>query len=269
MNAAVSIARDGVATLPARAAHALARFAEPYRPAISRLANRHPRLADLANSFPALLFAIAVSPRGFDPERVIARVIAGQPLAELAALARVPMWTRKLHPRILTAPLPVLPDSPSFARQIGNHLPLRNRQDAPWLDVIADAARWGHDDLAVWFARHYASRDASAAILRRHAIAAWAWHCRSPDAPASAMLGVRWAPGMSCNTALDLFWRWIPAISFQLLLHDRDIVDHWAIPATVDGFAFAPIYTALELASVSGLSVPDDKLNSPTRTPLM
>lgn len=252
MNAAIAPARDSSRASVDRTAQSVARFAKPHRSAIARLAARHPRLADLAISFPALLFALAAPRRRFDPESAIARVIAGAPLAELSASTGAPLWTRKLHPRVLTAPLPQLPDSAAFARQIVNHLPVRNREEAPWLDVIADAARWGHEDLAVWFARHYATREAVGAIRQRWAIAAWAWHCRNAAAPASAMLATRWAPGMSCRTALDAVWRWVPAVSFLLLLDGREIADHWATPASVDGFSFAPISTPQELAAISG-----------------
>lgn len=252
MNAAIALARNSSRTSASRTAQALARFAKPYRSAISRLAARHPRLADLAISFPALLFGLAMPRRGFDPEPAIARVIAGAPLAELSALTGIPLWTRKLLPRVLTAPLPRLPDSAAFARQIVNHLPQRNREEASWLDVIADTARWGHEDLAVWFARHYAARENIDAIRQRWALAAWAWHCRNPSAPASAALAARWTPAMSCTAALDAVWRWVPAVSFLLLLDGREITDHWATPASVDGFTFAPVSTPQELAAISG-----------------
>jgi hypothetical protein len=48
---------------------------------------RHSRIADLAASFPALLFALAVPRHGLDPALALARVIDGVGLAEVAAAA--------------------------------------------------------------------------------------------------------------------------------------------------------------------------------------
>src|SRR6185436_7217767 len=93
------------------------------QPAVRRLALRHSRLADLAVSFPALLGALAVPREGFKPEPVIARIVSGAPLAELARAADVALWLRKLAPPLLPRAIPKLPDSHDFRRQILNHLP--------------------------------------------------------------------------------------------------------------------------------------------------
>jgi hypothetical protein len=64
----------------------LARFSKPYNQRVRVFAARHPRLADLALSFPALLFALAAPRRNFNPEPVIERVIDGARLAEQIAV---------------------------------------------------------------------------------------------------------------------------------------------------------------------------------------
>jgi hypothetical protein len=74
----------------------LARYAPDVRARICAAAGRHPRLADLAVTFPGLLFALAV--RGVDVEQARAHVVAGRPLRDAAEAARVPMWLRKLPP---------------------------------------------------------------------------------------------------------------------------------------------------------------------------
>src|SRR5688572_18970300 len=84
----------------------LARYHKDFRTLVQALARRHPRLGDLAASFPALLFALAAPRRGFRPEGVIARAIEGAPLKTLAELAAVPLWLRKLPPEAFTRPLP-------------------------------------------------------------------------------------------------------------------------------------------------------------------
>src|SRR6185437_4013219 len=69
----------------------LRRFHPRFQGRVRLLAERHPRIADLAVSFPALLFALAVPRPAFDPAPVLARVVAGHSLAEAAAAAGLPM----------------------------------------------------------------------------------------------------------------------------------------------------------------------------------
>jgi len=58
---------------------------------VRAVAARHTRLADLAVSFPSLLFALALPRPDIDPGPAIARVIDGRPLREVAAAARLPV----------------------------------------------------------------------------------------------------------------------------------------------------------------------------------
>src|SRR5437660_5050467 len=76
----------------------LRRYHPRFQGAVRALAMRHSRIADLAASFPGLLFALAVSRPGLDPARALARVVDGHALADVAAAADVPMWLRRLPP---------------------------------------------------------------------------------------------------------------------------------------------------------------------------
>jgi hypothetical protein len=67
----------------------LRRYHPRYQGAVRVLAMRHPRIADLAASFPALLFALAVPRPGLDPEPALALAIDGLGLAEVGAAADV------------------------------------------------------------------------------------------------------------------------------------------------------------------------------------
>src|SRR5262245_57488027 len=96
----------------------LRRYCAVVNAQVRALAGRHSRLADLAVSFPALLFALAVPRVGFDPRPAVARVIAGASLADVAGEARVPLWLRKLPPEALVRPLPLLPDGALFRKRI-------------------------------------------------------------------------------------------------------------------------------------------------------
>src|SRR5215471_19323922 len=87
----------------------LRRYSRAAQPRVRALADRHPRLADLAVSFPPLLFALALPRLGQDPEPAIVCAIEGRPLGEIAATAGVPRWLRRLPVDGLTRPLPRLP----------------------------------------------------------------------------------------------------------------------------------------------------------------
>jgi len=92
----------------------LRRYHSRFQGAVRTLAMRHSHIADLALSFPALLFALAAPRRGLDRRPALMRVIDGLSLAEAAAAAEVPMWLRKLPPEAFSRPLQRLPDGDLF-----------------------------------------------------------------------------------------------------------------------------------------------------------
>lgn len=68
-------------------------------------AMQHARIADLAVSFPGLLFALAVPRAGRDSTLALAHVIDGRSLAEAAAAAGIPLWLRRLPPEAFIFPI--------------------------------------------------------------------------------------------------------------------------------------------------------------------
>jgi hypothetical protein len=227
----------------------LARFSKPYNQRVRVLCARHPRIADLAQSFPALLFALAAPRRNFVPEPVIQRVIDGARLAELSSLAGVPLWTRKLPPEAFDQPLPArLPDGALFRRQIANHLPKR-RDAAKWLKAVADAADWGTEPLAVWVARELARnpRKFRHSALRR--VALWAWYGTTVGTGRDGLPQKAWQPSMTFASAQTDAEDWLEqCVELQLFLGASPIEDMWLRSATVDGFAFVPLLTAAAIA---------------------
>jgi hypothetical protein len=121
------------------------RYCPQFQGAVRALAMRHSRVADLAVSFPALLFALAVPRPGLDPARAIERAIEGVSLAKVAAAADVPLWLRRLPPEALSRPIARLPDGEVFRRQIANHLPRSPKVAQIWLQAVADIADLAHE----------------------------------------------------------------------------------------------------------------------------
>lgn len=92
----------------------LRRYHPRFRETVRALSMRHSRIADLAASFPALLFALAVPRPGLDPAPALARVIDGLALADAAVAAEVPLWLRKLPAEALVQPFHGCPTASCF-----------------------------------------------------------------------------------------------------------------------------------------------------------
>ncbi|MCP1830457.1 hypothetical protein J2R76_007157 [Bradyrhizobium sp. USDA 4532] len=133
--------------------HQLRRYHPHVQGRVRALAMRHTRLADLAASFPALLFALAVPRAGIASARARACVIDGRSLADAAAAAGIPLWLRRLPPEAFTAPITGLPDDELFRRQIANHLPPSPKLAPIWLKIRRGGCRARHGPAAVWIAR--------------------------------------------------------------------------------------------------------------------
>lgn len=225
----------------------LQRFHRRQRMAVAEIARRHPRLADLALSFPALLFTLAARRPGVDSEAVLAGVIAGRPLPELAAAAKLPLWTRKLPPETFRYPIPHLPDGEVFQRRIGNHVPKRQRFLHRWLWTIAIAGYWGGPDFAIWCAKHTAADGKRLKEIPTGQLALWAWHSLRPELSASQAIEQRWQPEIGYDSAVTAASGWIRNLVARAspVPAARDVP--FLTSGECDGFTFVPLTTRCEL----------------------
>ena len=235
--------------------HKLRRFRPEVQPRVRHMAARHPWIADLAVSFPALLFALAF-PRKRD-DSIPLMVTGGAPLARLATELNVPQWMRAFPPEAFAAAIPALPDTPDFRRRIANHFP-KHWKDAPrWMEHVANAARWGDDEIAIWFARETPLTERRVKYMRKRVDTKWrivllhAWFSSRPDTPARAAIETPWTPAMQWKAATDAAYAWRTKLTIPLYLGDGDVADMWLSPGAADGFAFTPIRTAAELEAES------------------
>jgi hypothetical protein len=215
---------------------------------VRALAARHSRVADLAASFPALLFALAVPRPGLDPTRAIARAIEGVSLAEVAAAADVPVWLRRLPPEAFWRPIMTLPDGEIFRRRIANHLPCSPRVAPMWLQAVADIAGLAHDAAAVWIAREVARERRGVKPNRLRLIGLWAWFSGQPDTLGFTMIRTPWTPAMRIGPALDAAQDWRTTVDLHVRLGRERIADVWLQPARVGGYDFVPLTSASDVA---------------------
>lgn len=233
-----------------RIARILSRYRQEVQPALRRLAARHPHLADLTVSFPALAVALARPRRDFVPGPVTALAVAGAPLAELAKTAAVPLWLRKLPPEAFAGELPAVPDTRDLSRRILNHLPARPVRSKTWLEAVALAAYWADEEFAIWIAREFtAAKQPITTIDRRHIrrLALFSFFSRAPGTRAHILLERKWTPAMSMKAATQVAAVWVDAIDLYLNLGDAPLGDMWLSPGRVGGFDFVPLATATDV----------------------
>ena len=113
---------------------------------------------------------------------------------------------------------------------------------------MSRAALWGHEGLAVWFARELTRDPKHARKLHCvNAIALWAWY--SAHVPADAgFIGRPWHPAMRFQTARAAANDWRTRVALHLNIGTAPIADMWLQPAIVGGFEFVPLDTAQAIA---------------------
>ena len=219
----------------------LERYHPRFHGAVRALAMRHSRVADLAASFPALLFALAVPRPGLDRAPALARVVDGRSLAEAAAAADLPLWLRKLPPEAFAAPIAPLPDGELFRRQIGHHLPHLPKLMPGWLQVVADIFAIAHEPAALWVAREFVREPRKASPARLRLIGLWSWFSLQPETFGHELMKRPWTPDMSLATALEAAEEWRTMIALHLDLGAEPIADTWLRSGHMAGYDFLPL----------------------------
>jgi hypothetical protein len=219
----------------------LRRYSSRFQSRVRACATRHSRLADLALSFPALLFALAVPRSGFDPDAALACVIDGRPLAEAAAAAGVPMWLRKLPPEAFDRPIDPLPNGELFRRQIGNHLPRSPKLMPTWLQLVSQMAALAHEPAAVWIAREFVRTPRALNMDRLHLLSLWIWFSGQVGYHGSALVERRWTLDMTLDSALAAATAWRTMVALHAELAGRSVDDVWLTPGRVGDYEFQPL----------------------------
>lgn len=223
------------------------RYRPPFQRAVRSLAAQHPRIADLALSFPALLFALAVPRPGLDRVRAVERAVEGAALAEVAAVADVAMWLRRLPPEAFTGPIARLPDSKAFRRQIANHLPPR-RTASSWLQAVAEMTDVAHDAAAIWIAKEICREKGKVGLDRVRLVGLWAWFSGQPETLGHEMIQKPWISDMHLGSALAAAEEWRTTIDLHVNLGREPIDDPWLRSARVAGYDFLPLTSGADIA---------------------
>lgn len=230
----------------------LSRFPTKAQPRLRAFAREHAWTADLVVSFPALAAMLALGPRSATRDAALAAVLAGAPLARVAAIAKTPLWLRSAPPEVFATAPPSLPDDPDIRRSIANHFPKDWKRGADWLDVMANANDIADSKVALWFtsAAPRATGNAPRAGKRdagERLVALFAWLSKHQRINASNDVTL-WNPAMKWHAALSAAHAWRETVLLELYVLDG-AVDPWFEEARIGAYDFVALRTAGDLAA--------------------
>jgi hypothetical protein len=225
-------------------------FHPELRGRVRRVARGPGPLEDLADSFPALLFALATG-FGTPEARTRARrlVEEGAPLRQAAHVLALPWWLRRLPAEAFLEPLRDVPDGPDFAQRIIAHVPKSGVEAKAWLWAVLYAHHACHAPYALWVAswigksHRYLIAPYGDETFRL--MTAWAWHAGRPGTPGHRLLRRPWSDTLGVRRALDelVVWRRRTALSHHLSANPGDC---WVREGHAMGYDFVALRTAEE-----------------------
>lgn len=242
-----SAAKGPVPALPSLEAH-LRRFDPQVRRKVRALVRQSSRVGDLVRVFPAAVHRLAQSelPQQ-DRTAALNAIDRGVALKNVARLLDLPLWLRKLPPDAFRGDIPALPDSPYFTRQIASRLPRSRRASNLWVDATSFAARAGGDAFAIWVAERpeLLTSDLPAKDTLR-VLAAYAAISSGGETPGDRLIGARWRPEMSTDSALCGAMTWFNRVRLMTLLKNRKL-DPWLSSGEARDHTFTALTTVEEL----------------------
>lgn len=221
------------------------RFERRFRYSIQNLTQQHAAFADLALSFPALLFAIVCPVKNADVDVLKQMVVAGVSLKSIANTAHLPMWTRKLPPEAFSRPLQFLPRQDVASRLIQNHLPKRSRYAKHWLNNVMRACEYGDEAFAVWIARENGNNHLAPRAFQQMAL--WAWFSLRAQSIDHSLIDKAWSPHIKLSAARKASSQWTERFRLHVTIADAVLQLPWISTREFEGYEFVPLLTAMEM----------------------
>jgi len=227
----------------------LERFQPPWRKPIAGLTACATELEDLADSFPALLFALVSGyADAFTTHDAWTMVCDGACLRDVADSLALPLWLRRLPPEAFATPLPRLPADPDFSLRIINCIPRDPGAARTWLADVAAAFIAAGPSYALWAARHV--KPGMFSEDTQLMLGAWAWFSQNPGLMGHALLRRPWTPDMSARRALDEFATWRRRLRLVDAL-GQGLKDTWLQPGSAAGLDFVALATVEDFLTES------------------
>jgi hypothetical protein len=228
-------------TATTRRARRLQSFHPGCRRYVAELTCCSQELEDLADTFPALLFAL-VSRYGTAEKRQQAfeLVAAGAPLRAAADALGLAWWLRRLPAHAFAGPLPGFPADGEFSLQIANLLPREGGLMPEWLARLSQAFETGDSVYALWIARQHDLPPQPEELFAF--MAAWAWFSRRPGLLGHRLLRRPWGPEMSFKRAREELTAWRQRLRLIEWL-GPGIESPWLADGSASGFDFVALRT--------------------------
>jgi hypothetical protein len=199
--------QTGASEVSAIVSERLAAFDRRFHRRLADVSAQSPALYDLAESFPALLFALATSYGASAARELAIRVVVdGGSLKAAADALDLPMWTRHIPPQALVRPLPVLSVDGTFAAMLANRVPNTPDVCATWLERLAAALLLVGRDFAYWLAREPRGLPPAMSDENYQWLLAWGW--ASVHGSGDMLLRRRWSPSLGWKRAHDEITVW-------------------------------------------------------------
>lgn len=218
------------------------RFAAPVRREIRRLIRSYPRVSDLLETFPGLLYALAVR-HGPPSLRLSAlhAIDAGAPLKSVARTLGLPMWLRKLPPEAFGEIRADVPQSAAFTRQIAHRLPRSRAEANMWFKAVQFAHAACGEDLAIWLAGQPVFESEFEPERALAVLSAYAWFSTQPETEAFKLIVVPFRGEIAFDTALCAAKSWFNRVRLVLQMPLEAVRDPWLKPGTALGYTFEPL----------------------------
>ena len=226
----------------------LSQFSVDAQIQIKREIERHRRLAELTQSFPALLMVLARADDA-DPRKIdaIAQIEAGATVFEVASPFGLARWTSYLAPATVSDVTPhALPDDADFNAEIVNFLPAEVAFQRGWLPAIAAAYHWGGRAFALWLARHMAEGLPPPHALVVQLIAFYYCITLAPQTLPARMMQKRWHAKQSFQSAAFETHYWLSWVIVHALLGPQGQQQNWRQNGVAHGYRFVALQTAVD-----------------------
>lgn len=230
-------------TVTERRMRRLNAFPQPYRKYIAGLSSCAPAVEDLADSYPALLFALAT---GYSNVRrrqaAFEAVVGGESLKLAAGILELPLWLRRLPAQAFAQPLPLLPSDEEFTVAAANRVPAHPRDAATWFDRLLVSHRLAGRDFALWCLREPRMLPPHTSDEDMQWLLAWAWASLHAEFEGNRLLRGVWTPAIGWKRARDEVAIWRKRIDLVGALAG-EMRDPWLQNANVSGLDIVALRT--------------------------
>ncbi len=228
---------------PARRAGRLRQFRLTFRKPISAVMAASSAVEDLADSFPALLFALSTGYGSADQRQAAIRlIVSGAQLKEVAAALDLPFWLRRLPASALTQALPAMPSDPDFAAMVANRMPATSKDCGSWFDRLLLTYKLIGRDFALWAIREPRFQPLVSNEDDLQWMFAWAWASTRKTSRGYALIRVPWTPAMTWKRAREEISLWRKRIDLISALAGPPR-DPWFADGSLQGHEFIGLAT--------------------------